>query len=158
LKMFPMISWDSKYIAVASDSGIIVIERNSGNIQNISSNQNDSNPTWSPDSKFIVFQRGQGSERDIYYADLEGNEKQLTSGNAEDSHPFWSPVNKDEILFLRDHKNLFLLSVSKGSERKITNYIKANITLDYPSFSFDGSKVYYSLFNKIGDIFVLENF
>ena len=82
----------------------------------------------------------------------------MTSGQTEDSHPFWSPVNQDEILFLRDHKNLFLLSVSTGEVKQITHYKKANISLDYPTFSSDGKKVYYSLFNKIGDIFILENF
>lgn len=155
---FAMSSLDSRYIACGSDSGIVVFDKNGDNLRLLTRISQDNHPTWSPDNRLIVFQRGRGTGRDLYIIDLEGNERQLTSGTSEDSHPFWSPANQDQILFLRDHKNLFLISVSSGQLKQVTNYNKANITLDYPSFSFDGKKVYYSLFNKIGDIFILENF
>ena len=155
---FAMTSWDLKYIACGSDSGIILFAMDDGKLNQLTFNQTDNHPTWSPDNKYIVFQRGQGTGRNLHIIDMNRNETQLTSGPDEDSHPFWSPVDPDKILFLRDHKNLYLLSVSTGELKQLTNYNRANTTLDYPSFSFDGKKVYYSLFNKIGDIFILEKF
>jgi serine/threonine protein kinase len=155
---FPMISWDHTYVTFSGDSGLSYYNMNTDSYVRLTDNETDDHPTWSPDNNYIVFQRGQGTGRDLYYVDLNGNHKQLTSGETEDSHPFWSPVNKDEILFLRDHKNLFLLTISTGKLRQITEYKKANITLDYPTLSADGQKVFYSLFNKIGDIYVLENY
>jgi serine/threonine protein kinase len=154
---FPMMSWNGQSVAF-QNSGITVYNLKDKTSIQLTENTLDNHPTWSPDDQTIVFQRGQGMGRDLYSIDLQGNETQLTSGDSEDSHPFWSRINPDQILFVRDHKNLFLLTVSTGEIKQITNYKKANISLDYPSFSFDGTKVYFSLFNKIGDIFILENF
>jgi serine/threonine protein kinase len=152
-----MVSWDGQYVAYG-DSGITVYHLKDRTNVRLTDKKLDHDPSWSPDNRHLVFQRGRGTGRDLYSVDLEGIEKQLTSGQTEDSHPFWSPVNPDEILFLRDHKNLFLLSVSTGEVKQITFYKKANISLDYPTFSFDAKKIYFSLLNKIGDIFILENF
>ena len=76
----------------------------------------------------------------------------------EDGHPAWSPVNRDQILFLRNHSMLCLLTVSTGEVRQIMDYMPGSVTLDYPSLSFDGKKAYFSVSRKTGDIFLLENY
>ena len=78
--------------------------------------------------------------------------------NEEDSHPAWSPRNSDEILFLRDHKRLAILSVSTGKVRFLPGYSEGSYILDYPSWSPDGKRVYFSVSKKSGDIYILEDF
>ncbi len=116
-------------------------------------------PAWSPDGNSITFTAQKGSKRDIFVvASNGGTPKRITSGEAEFSHPRWSPRDKDEILCLRDHKNVCLVSVSTGKVKQITDFVEANVILDYPSWSFDGKKIYFSLARKVGDVYILENY
>ncbi|MFQ5798379.1 MAG: protein kinase [Bacteroidota bacterium] len=116
-------------------------------------------PTWSPDGNSITFTAQKGSKRDIFVvASNGGTPRRITSGEAEFSHPRWSPRDKDEILCLRDHKNVCLVSVSTGKVKQITDFVEANVILDHPSWSFDGKKIYFSLAKKVGDVYILENY
>jgi Tol biopolymer transport system component len=71
---------------------------------------------------------------------------------------FESPTDPDTVLFLRDHKHLALLSVSSGKVRFLPGTPEGSCVLDYPSWSPDGKKVYYSVTRKTGDIFLAEGF
>ena len=118
---------------------------------------NNNNPTWSPDGKFIAFQAQQGGIRDIWIIPSAGGEpRKLVAGGSEDSHPRWAPHDQDVILFVRDHKNLCLVSVSTGEVKQITNY--EEVMLDYPSWSFDGTRIYYPVGRKTGDLYILEDY
>ena len=118
---------------------------------------NDHHPTWSPGGKSIAFQAEQEGTRDIWIIPSGGGApRQLLAGESEDSHPEWSRQDQDVILFLRDHENLCLVSVSTGEVKQITNYEEA--TLDYPSWSFDGKRIYYPVTRKTGDIYILEDY
>jgi len=117
----------------------------------------NSHPTWSPDGKFIAFQADQEGMRDIWIIPSDGGEpRKLVAGGSEDSHPRWAPHDQDIILFVRDHKNLCLVSVSTGEVKQITNY--EEVILDYPSWSFDGERIYYPVSRKTGDIYILEDY
>ena len=48
--------------------------------------------------------------------------------------------------------------VGTGEVRLIPGYAEGNYILDYPSWSPDGSRVYFSVYRKTGDIFLLEDF
>jgi len=114
-------------------------------------------PTWSPDGKSIAFQAGQAGNRDIWIIPSDGGEpRELVAGGSDDAHPRWAPHDQDVILFVRDHKNLCLVSVSTGEVKQITNY--EEVTLDYPSWSFDGERIYYPVSRKTGDIYILEDY
>jgi len=114
-------------------------------------------PTWSPDGKFIAFQAEQEGIRDIWIIPSDGGEpRELVAGGSEDSHPRWAPHDQDVILFVRDHKNLCLVSVSTGEVKQITNY--EEVMLDYPSWSFDGTRIYYPVGRKTGDLYILEDY
>ena len=117
----------------------------------------NANPTWSPDGKFIAFQAGQEAIRDIWIIPSDGGEpRELVAGGFEDSHPRWAPHDQDVILFLRDHKNLCLVSVSTGEVKQITNY--EEVSLDFPSWSFDGTRIYYPVISKTADLYILEDY
>ncbi len=83
-----------------------------------------------------------------------GEQTQLTSGPAEDAHPRFSPLDPDRLLFLRDHKNIWILDLESGEERQVTSFEAVHTSLDYPSWSPDGSEIYFSRVEKSGDIFV----
>lgn len=160
-------SWspDGKRIALARVTGskgtIWVYSLDTMEGRQLTSSSNDESwPTWSPDGQWIAFQSTEpGGNRHLWKANSHGGPpQQLTQGNTEDSHPQWSPKNADEILYLQNHKNLFLLSVSTGRSQQITFYKQSNIILDFPSWSFDGKAVYFNEQRKVGDIYVLENY
>jgi len=117
----------------------------------------NSHPTWSPDGKFIAFHAAQEGNRDIWIIPSDGGEpRELVAGGSDDAHPRWAPHDQDVILFVRDHKNLCLVSVNTGEVKQITNY--EEVTLDYPSWSFDGERIYYPVSRKTGDIYILEDY
>jgi len=85
----------------------------------------------------------------------EGEPRQLTSGASEASQ--FSPRNPDEILFLRDYGELVaVLTLSTGRVWELPGYHEGSFLLDYPSFSPDWERVYFSASRKRGDIDVLE--
>lgn len=125
-----------------------------------SSNNDESWPTWSPDGRWIAYQSSEKSgRRHIWRIPAGGGTaEELTHEETEDSHPQWSPRNADEILFLRNHKNFFVLSVATRRVQQITFYKQSNVILDFPSWSFDAKAVYFNEQRKVGDIYVLENY
>ena len=120
-------------------------------------------PSWSPDGSQIVYQLERDGARHLWIVSASGGEsRQLTSGDSEESHPEWSPVDPDRILFLRDHSRLFTLSVSTGRETPIdlsratgATLPSGSVVLDYPSWSPDGSRIYFDVTRKTGDIYLL---
>ncbi|HZI66906.1 MAG TPA: protein kinase [Thermoanaerobaculia bacterium] len=120
-------------------------------------------PSWSPDGSQIVYQLERDGARHLWVVSSSGGEsRQLTTGDSEESHPEWSPVDPDRILFLRDHARLYTLSVSTGRETPIdlsratgANFPSGSVVLDYPSWSRDGSRIYFDVTRKTGDIYLL---
>ncbi|MDX1450388.1 MAG: hypothetical protein R3246_15165, partial [Acidimicrobiia bacterium] len=115
--------------------------------------------TWSPDDARIAFQRGDGVQRQIWTVPVVGGEpRQVTSGAFEHSHPQWSPTDPDRILMLLDHENLATVSVRTGEVTPLTHFDESTVRVDYPSWSFDGTKIYFSLVRRVGDIYMLEDY
>lgn len=114
--------------------------------------------SWSRDGRRLAFQREKDGPRQIWVVAAEGGKAvALTKGTEELSHPQWSPKDPDRILVVVDHKNLAALSASTGTLTPLTRYDDSTRYVDYPSWSADGSQVYFSMTRKEGDLFLLEN-
>jgi Tol biopolymer transport system component len=114
--------------------------------------------TWSPDGREIAFHRQLGSKRQIWSAPAEGGElRQISRDDTlELSHPQWSPVDPDSILVVVDHLALGLVSVRTGAVNRLFGYDTSTVLVDYASWSPDGSKIYFSLGRKTGDVYLLQ--
>jgi Tol biopolymer transport system component len=118
-------------------------------------------PSWSPDGREIVYHReAEIGRRDIWItpSDDGGEPRQITRGDRQYSHPQWSPVDLDQVLVVVDHLNLGVVAVSTGDVELLTDFNESTVILDYPSWSADGKKIYFSLARKVGDLYVLEDY
>jgi Tol biopolymer transport system component len=90
---------------------------------------------------------------------VEGGEaSEISKGNTRElSHPQWSPRDPDRVLVVVDHKNLATLSVATGTVIPLTRYDDSTRYVDYPSWSPDGRKVYFSMTRTVGDLVLLDN-
>ena len=113
--------------------------------------------TWSPDASALVAQVQKAMTRELWILPADGSApRRLTNGEFEDSHPRWSSVNPDEILFLRDHRRLCVVSVSTGRVRELPFHQDGTFFLDYPSWTRDGKRIFFSIHKKAGNIYVIE--
>jgi Tol biopolymer transport system component len=112
---------------------------------------------WSPDASALVAHVNKETTRELWIFPADGSApKRLTNGEFEASHGRWSPVNPDEILFLRDHRRLCVISVSTGRIRELPFQLDGTYFLDYPSWSRDGKRVFFSIHKKSGNIYLIE--
>ncbi len=120
--------------------------------------ENAASPTWSPDGTEIAFQRNAGSDhREIWIAPLDGGEPRMVAGGAVHfSHPQWHPTDPDRIAFVIDHKDLGLVRVGSGEVERLTDLASSTSQVDYPSWSADGTKIYFSYAEKSGDLYMIE--
>lgn len=161
---YPIWSPDGKFISyfkgISRKADIWIYDLESGQNKQLTNMElSSSYATWSPDGKYITFQTQRGSVRNLWIVPSQGGTpRQITFGTEEHSHPQWSPVNQDLILFVLNHKNICTVSVSTGEIKQLTHHVESDLILDYPSWSPDGKKAYYSISRKTGDIYTLENY
>ncbi|MCI0620855.1 MAG: winged helix-turn-helix domain-containing protein [Acidobacteria bacterium] len=108
-----------------------------------------SEPTWSPDGRWIAYSSDRGGNFDIWVKPVAGGDPaQVTKSPAHDWQPDWSP-NGSQIVF-RSERNgggLFVAPPLGGAEQKIADFGYR------PRWSRDGSQILFasSVLRSIGD-------
>jgi Tol biopolymer transport system component len=99
-----------------------------------------SEPTWSPDGRFIAYSCDKSGNFDIWVQPVGGgNSVQVTKSPAHDWQPDWSP-DGSQIVFRseREGGGLFVVPALGGREHKISSFGY------HPRWSPDGTKVLFS--------------
>jgi Tol biopolymer transport system component/predicted Ser/Thr protein kinase len=114
----------------------------------------------SADGRSLLYQGDDATGlRQIWSAPVAGGTaRQVTQGLDESSHPRFHPSDPDTIALLENHKNVLVRSLSTGATRRLTNFTESNLVIDYPAWSPDGTKIYFSMAKNVGDVFLLENY
>ena len=107
---------------------IYVMEVDGNNQRRLTNNPNwDTQPSWSPDGKWIVFsadRKGDGVNYEIYVMDADGgNQRRLTNNRVHDKVPSWSSDGK-RIVFssYRDgNAEIYVMDADGGNQQKLTN-------------------------------------
>jgi Tol biopolymer transport system component len=117
-------------------------------------------PDISLDGRLVAYQmEASGVLRQIWSVPIEGGEPAKLSrrDDLELSHPQWSPVDPDAILVAVDHENVGILSVATGEVTLLTSFDSSSRVIDYPSWAPDGERIFFSLSQRTGDVFLLED-
>jgi Tol biopolymer transport system component/DNA-binding winged helix-turn-helix (wHTH) protein len=163
-------SWsaDSKMLTyrahVAGDNhDIFVYWVDTGETRNVTNSQAfDADPSFSPDSKNIVFGSTRDGNGEIYSIALDGgNLRRLSFHPGTDAHAAYSS-DGTAILFTSDRENengdvYVMRADGTGTPVKLTNWDKSNETAGPGSWSPDGTKIaFFSDRNGKDDIYVMS--
>ncbi len=146
------VSPDSQFVALEdSESGsrqIWLIEIKSKNKVQLTSGQECFSPTWSPDSRWIAFDRGGGENADIWKISTDGSVLEpVVQHPGADWMPSWSPTN-NYIAFLSSRSGsmqIWLHDVESGEQVQLTD---EKLQVWYPVWHPDGQHIAYALDNR----------
>jgi len=95
-----------------------------GSRRQLTSNDSDSSPDWSPTGNRIAFMRLTGNNWDIWVISSDGSgETQLTTDGSIDGLPAWSP-DGTSIAFLSNRDGtwaIWVMNADGGNQRKLFN-------------------------------------
>jgi len=145
----PALSPDGTQVAFASHRGgqwdLYVLDLHSGELRQITDDRNyDGAPSWSPDGAWLVAERYQGDNLEIFIhaVDSASEMLQLTDNPAVDFAPAWSPDGR-RIAFSSERdgsKAIWLLDLDNQSDGRLRRLVEVSTTEQVnPAWSPDGS-------------------
>jgi Tol biopolymer transport system component len=111
----------------------------------LSENQNELDPSWSPDGKQLIFGRApwhktSTEEFAIQIFDIHSKQVSKIPGSENLFSPRWSPDGEHLAAVSMDSKKLLLFDFKT---KKWTDWINEAGTVSFPSWSPDGRYIYY---------------
>jgi len=121
-------------------------------------------PNWSPSGNYILFQKCENKQWDIWIMKPDGtNKKKVTSGNGDKTDACFT-YDGQFIIYSFDSglefANIYKISIDGGNSVRLTNYEGYD---GAPSISLDGSKLSFESYGGIPDnsdgtsLYILDN-
>ena len=98
-------------------------------------NAEDSEPTWSPSGRHILFTSDRDGGNDIYRMNADGtNVRRIFKKWAERSNPTWSPDGRQIAYFREDEGAIYIADIDGANEKRLANGW-------HPTWSPDGTEI-----------------
>lgn len=153
---------DGREVLFETNTSVVAIDLEGGRAREILRGRGagSTSGVLSPDGKSLLYQADDpNGVRQVWRLPIgETKPVQVTRGAEEISHPRFHPRDPDVLVLLENHKNVLLHSLATGETRRLTNYTDSNLTVDYPAWSPDGTRIYFTIAKNVGDIFLLDNY
>jgi hypothetical protein len=105
-------------------STLIIMDRQGGNLRQLTSDPSDLSPDWSPAGTKIAFTRDTGGNWDIWVINADGSgETRLTTDGSVDGLPAWNPEGT-HIAFLSNRAGtwaIWVMAADGSGQRKLFN-------------------------------------
>lgn len=109
---------------------------------------------WSPNGEWILFTSMEEGKRDIWVVNtIDGESRRLTEDAGQNAHPLWS-ADGSFVLFLSNHRSVKAVPIGGGPSRVV--FEPGEDRIDYTHLSRDGTKLFFTVQEVEGDLFLLE--
>lgn len=123
-------------------------------------NSDDAYPSWSPDGRYIAFNRYTNGNWEVYVMDSDGSDvERLTNNDYDDSYPTWTPDSKRIVFISYRHDeetgDVYIMDADGTDVDRITDDERYHEV--FPSVSPDGTQIAFEAEPNRGnaDIFVM---
>ena len=113
-------------------------------------NANDSEPTWSPSGRRILFTSDRDGENDLYYMNANGKSiRRVFKKRANRSNPAWAPDGQ-QIAYLRGEEHaIYIAPIDGANEKRL-------VSGRHPTWSPEGTEIAFVSFDGNLDIRVIN--
>jgi tricorn protease len=114
--------------AISAHGEVFTIATEHGDVTRVTNSYwRDTDPTWSPDGKWIAFRSDQSGREEVWVATPDGeNPKKLSDADSEKFGFDWLPDSKSLLYTASDHK-LYRVDAASGESRVIASSNVANL-------------------------------
>ena len=113
-------------------------------------NAKDSEPTWSPSGRHILFTSDRDGDNDIYRMNADGtNVKRIFKKWANRSNPTWAPDGRQIAYFHGDEETIYIASIDGTNEKRLVKGW-------HPTWSPDGTEIAFVSLAGSLDIRVID--
>ena len=138
-------------VKVKGESDIYIMNPDgTGRVNLTRHNAKDSEPTWSPSGKHILFTSDRDGGNDIYRMNADGtNVRRIFKKWANRTNPTWSPDGRQIAYFRGDEEAIYIASIDGANEKRLVKGW-------HPTWSPDGTEIaFVSLVGSL-DIRVID--
>ena len=113
-------------------------------------NAKDSEPTWSPSGRHILFTSDRDGDNDLYRMNADGtNVRRIFKKWAKRSNPAWAPEGRQIAYFREDEQAIYIADIDGANEKRLVNGW-------HPTWSPDGTEIAFVSLAEGLDIRVID--